>query len=57
MPIQGAGTGNDKIIIRQLQFANLGYQYYIDKNENKKLVQLLENIKTKNWGPNYVDNP
>jgi len=57
LPIKVKAAQNNKIIIRQLQMANLGYQYYLDKSDNKKLSDLLENIKTKNWSTNYVDNP
>ena len=35
----------------------MGYQYVIDKKENRKLADLLEYIKAKNWGSDYVDDP
>jgi hypothetical protein len=52
-----SSDGKDKIIIRQLQFANLGWEYTVKKEDNMKLVKLFEAIKSKEWGMNYLDNP
>ncbi len=57
LPIKNGGTLSDYIIIRQEQFANLGYQYYISKKQNLQLVELLESIKSKDWGKYYLQNP
>lgn len=57
LPIKNTGVQGDKIIVRQLQFANFGYQYTISKKENPRLVEILQSIAAKNWGSYYADNP
>ena len=57
LPIKNGGTFSDCIIIRQQQFANLGYQYYLSKKQNQRLAALLESIKSKDWGKYYIQNP
>jgi hypothetical protein len=57
IPLGKITDGKDKIIIRQLQFANLGWEYTVKKEDNMKLVKLFEAIKSKEWGMNYLDNP
>lgn len=57
LPLGNGGNLSDSIIIRQQQFANLGFQYYISKKHNQRLAELLESIKSKDWRNYYLQNP
>lgn len=57
LPIVTDINYKDKIIVRQMQAANLGYQYYIDIAGNNKLIGYLKSIISKDWTPYYVENP
>lgn len=57
LPITTNTHYKDKIIVRQMQAANLGYQYYIDIAGNDELIGYLKSIISKDWSTYYVENP
>jgi hypothetical protein len=57
LPLKTDSNYKDKIIVRQMQAANLGYQYYIDINDNEKLITYLKNIIATNWTTYYDEDP
>lgn len=57
LPIITDSNYKGKIIVRQMQAANLGYQYYINIAGNEKLIAYLKNIISTNWTTYYVENP
>ena len=57
LPINTDTNYKGKIIVRQQQAANLGYQYYIDIKDNELLVKHLRQIIKTNWKEYYVEEP
>jgi hypothetical protein len=57
LPIKTDSVYKNKIIIRQMEAANLGYQYYIDFKGNEKLIKSLKSIIKKDWEGFYDENP
>ncbi len=57
LPIKTDSVYKNKIIIRQMEAANLGYQYYLDFKGNEKLIKSLKSIIKKDWGEFYSENP
>jgi len=57
LPIKTDTNYKDKIIVRQQQAANLGYQYYIDIKGNELLIEHLKQIIRTDWKGYYVDEP
>lgn len=55
LPITTDPNYKDKILIQQLQGANLGYQYYVEAKNNDVLVSLLKSIIKINWGSYYSE--
>jgi len=55
LPIKTDSNYKEKILVRQMQGANLGYQYYIDVKGNENLIKHLKSIIKTNWGSYYSE--
>lgn len=57
LPINNGGIYKDYIIVQQRQYANLGYQYYLKKENYLELMKELNSIKKMKLNDYYEVNP
>lgn len=57
LPLEGGKISMDNIIFQQRQYANLGYQYILLKEDYPKIVQYLKEIILMDLGNYYLINP
>lgn len=57
LPIENGGKYANKIILRQSEYANLGYEFILDQKDYPKIMQEFPKIAQMNLNHYYLDKP